>query len=160
MKDAILGIDAGTSGIKCALYDLSGKELLKSSGVYRNIHDSPDKIEIDPESLWETVARAIRDIVEKNSGRHRIAAIGICAIMIMPVLLDRERNVIRPVIHWFDSRLQKQYFEVKKKGFDKLISECSGSALTGESTVNALFWIKEHEPENYKRIHTFIMLML
>jgi xylulokinase len=158
MKDTILGIDAGTSSIKCALYDPSGRELFKSSSTYENIHIGADKIEIDPEMLWHAVASAVREIIAKNAGKYRIAAVGLCAIMIMPVLLDRERNVIRPVIHWFDSRMQKQYFDVKKKGYDKLISQYSGSALTGESTVNALSWIKKYEPENYKRIYTFFML--
>ena len=158
MRDSILGIDAGTSSIKCALYDLAGRELLKSSSSYKNIHIAPDHIEIDPEALWNAVACSIRKITDKNSGKYRIIAVGLCAIMVMPVLLDRNRDVIRPVIHWFDSRLQRQYFKVKKKGHDRLIAKYSGSALTGESTVNALSWIKEHEPECYKRISFFFML--
>ncbi len=158
MKDSILGIDAGTSSIKCGLYDLAGRELFKSSSSYKNIHIDPDRIEIDPAALWNAVAGAIREITDKNSGKYRITAVGLCAIMVMPVLLDRYRNVIRPVIHWFDSRLQEQYFKVKRKGLDRLIAKYSGSALTGESTVNALSWIKEHEPESYKRISVFFML--
>ena len=43
-------------------------------------------------------------------------------MMVMPVLMDKDNNVIRPIIHWFDNRLQKQYFKLKKEGKDKVIS--------------------------------------
>ncbi len=158
MKDTVLGIDAGTSSIKCTLYDFNGKELIKSSREYNNIQVSTDRLEIDTDVLWSAVIDAIGEIVEKNSSKFRITAIGLCAIMIMPVFLDRWKKVIRPVIHWFDARLHKQYFVVKKLGLDRMIAKFSGSILTGESTVNAISWIKQNEPQNYKKIYKFFML--
>ena len=79
-------------------------------------------------------------------------------MMVMPVLLDSKNNVVRPIIHWLDERLHKQFLEVKKEGKDKFISRCSGSGVTGESTINAIYWVKKNEPENYKRIKKFIMI--
>jgi xylulokinase len=85
-------------------------------------------------------------------------AIGICAMMIMPVFFDRNKKVVRSVIHWLDERLNQQFLELKRKGIDRIITIYSGSALTGESTVNTIFWIKENEPEIYKKIHKFVMI--
>ncbi|MEI7615087.1 MAG: FGGY family carbohydrate kinase [Actinomycetota bacterium] len=161
MDEAVLGMDIGTSSIKCVMFDLEGTEVFSSSNSYDLLRTNPDCIEIDPEVLWQSVAGAIHKITRQNSEnkkKYRISAVGICAMMVMPVLMDKDNNVIRPIIHWFDSRLQKQYFKLKKEGKDKIVSFYSGSAVTGESTVNALDLIKENEPDNYKKINKFFMI--
>lgn len=160
-KEAILGIDVGTSGIKCSFFDYEGKEILSSSSDYALLNPSPGVFEIDTEVLWKTVIEAIKKILlqnEKNRKNYRISAIGICAMMIMPVLLDNNNAVIRPIIHWFDERLQSQYYKLKKSGKDKVIADISGSSLTGESTFNALDWVRENEPLNFARINKFFMI--
>jgi xylulokinase len=161
MDEAILGIDIGTSSIKCVLFDFEGNEIVSASNSYDLLKIKPDNIEIDSEVLWESVVSTIHKINRLNSEnfiKYRISAVGICAMMVMPVLIDKYNNVIRPIIHWFDSRLQKQYFKLEKEGKTKVVSFYSGSAITGESTVNALDWVKENEPENYKKINKFFMI--
>jgi xylulokinase len=160
-KEVILGIDVGTSSIKCCLFDYEGKEILSSSNGYGLLNPSPGVFEIDTEVLWKAVIEAIKKILlqnEKSSKNYRISAIGICAMMIMPVLLDKNNTVIRPVIHWFDERLQNQYYKLKKSGKDKIIESISGSSLTGESTFNALDWVRENEPSNFAGINKFFMI--
>jgi xylulokinase len=158
MKDAVLGIDAGTSSIKCSLFDLKGVELFSLSKQYELLNPRPEIFEIDSEVLWLSVVKAIKEIIDENRRRYEIISIGLCAMMIMPVFLDKRNKVLRPIIHWFDGRLQKQYFETKKTGMDKVISKYSGSGLTGESTVNTIEWIKKNEPETYKKTAKFFMI--
>ncbi len=158
MKDAILGIDIGTSAIKCNLFDTRGRELLTISSPYETTSPKPQQMEIDPDTLWKTVRECISNINKARPKGYKIASMGICGVMVMPVLLDNDNEVIRPIIHWFDKRLHDQYFELKKEGKDKIISKYSGSSLTGESTANALCWVKENEPDNYKKINKFFML--
>lgn len=158
MKESILGIDIGTSSIKCSLFDVDGLELLKTSSDYQNIYKDHGIVEIDSDVIWNAVIKAIKDLVRLNAGKYKIISIGICAIMIMPVLMDNKNNVIRPIIHWYDSRPAQQYYDIKQKGLDKLIAKFSGSALTGESTINTLSWIKTFEPDSYNKISKFIML--
>jgi xylulokinase len=166
MKDTILGIDIGTSSIKCCLFSLKGKELFLSSSQYDLLNPSAGVFEIDTSELWDATVKAVRDIIYQVSSTHgsrygnkyKIIAAGVCAMMIMPVLMDKNKDVIRPIIHWFDERLQKQYYKLKNLGKDRIIAEFSGSSLTGESTVNALDLIKETESENYDKIAKFLMI--
>lgn len=158
MKEAILGIDVGTSSIKCNLYGIHGEDIISCSSKYVLNNPRPGILEIDPVVLWKTVVKSMLRINELNKQNYNIIAVGICAIMIMPVLLDSKNDIVRPIIHWLDERLRKQCLEIKKEGKDKIISTYSGSVITGESTVNALFWIKRHEPEVYKKIGKFVML--
>ena len=162
MKDAILGIDIGTSSIKCCIFDTSGVELVSSSCQYGLINPEPGIFEIDTEVLWNAVVKSIAEVVRqisaKNFQKYKITSIGICAMMVMPVLLDNSNNVIRPIIHWIDERLQKQYYKLKNSGKDKIISKFSGSALTGDSAPNSLDFVMENEPYNYKKINKFFMV--
>jgi len=166
MKDTILGIDIGTSSIKCCLFSLKGKELFSSSNQYDLLNPSPGVFEIDTSALWDATVKALRDITcqisstpgSRYGNRYKIVAAGVCAMMIMPVLMDKNKEVIRHVIHWFDDRLHKQYYKLKNLGRDRIIAEFSGSSLTGESTVNALDLIKETESENYGKIAKFLMI--
>ena len=160
-NEVILGIDVGTSSIKCSLFDYTGKEIFTSHSEYGLLNPLPGVFEIDTEVLWNAVIDSIKKIVmqnEEDGKAYRISAIGICAMMIMPVLIDKSNAVIRPVIHWFDERLQGQYYKLKKSGTDKIIAGISGSSLTGESTINALAWIMENEPANFVRINKFFMI--
>ncbi len=158
MEDAILGIDIGTSAVKCNLFDIHGRELLSISSPYETISPKPQQIEINPDALWKTVRECISSINKTMPKGYKIVSLGICGVMVMPVLLDNNNKVIRPIIHWFDKRLHDQYYELKKEGKDKIISQYSGSVLTGESTANALCWIKKNEPQNYKKNNKFFML--
>ncbi len=162
MEDAIIGIDIGTSSIKCCLFDKHGLEVSTSSTQYGLLNPAPGIFEIDASVLWDAVIQSIKDITGQVSGgklgKYRIVSAGICAMMVMPVLLDNNYDVIRPVVHWIDERLQKQYYKLKKLGKHSIVSESSGSSLTGESTVNSLAFIKENEPQSYKKIRKFLMI--
>ncbi len=67
MDEAVLGIDIGTSSIKCVMFDLEGTEVFSSSNSYDLLRTNPDCIEIDPEVLWQSVAGAIHKITRQNS---------------------------------------------------------------------------------------------
>ena len=62
-EEAILGIDVGTSSIKCSLFDYAGKEVLSSSSEYGLLNPSPGVFEVDTEVLWKAVIEAIKKIL-------------------------------------------------------------------------------------------------
>ena len=157
MREALLGIDIGTSTIKSSLFGIKGEELCTYTSQY-GLKKQGGIIEIEPDVLWNAIVDSLLKINKFSSGKYEIISIGLCAMMIMPVFLDSNNNVIRPIIHWFDERLYAQFLEIKKEGKDKFISSCSGSGVTGESTINAIYWIKRNEPECYKKINKFIMI--
>ena len=62
MNEAILGIDIGTSSIKCVLFDFEGQEIVSASNSYDLLRTEPDNIEIDSGVLWGSVVGAIHKI--------------------------------------------------------------------------------------------------
>ena len=146
-KDVVLGVDIGTSSIKYSLITpYRGVCPQPCRRVSPGQKPGPGLFEIDPDDLWQRIAGSIRTVVEHGAGDYRIQAVCACAMMIMPVFLDAKRRVVRPVIHWQDERLLAQCEKLKAHGKDKLIAGCSGSLLTGESTLNAIEWVRDHRP--------------
>src|SRR5690349_8758669 len=67
------------------------------------------------------------------------------------VLLDDAGNVLRPAILWNDQRTQGQCDEIHKViGKEKFIQITGNVALTG-FTAPKILWVKETEPEIYKK---------
>jgi xylulokinase len=157
-REALLGIDVGTSSIKCSLVGCRGEDLSTSAAEYPLLTPGAGMAEIDGESVWTVTARLIRETLASARDPVDVVGVGVCAMMIMPVLLDARRQLVRPIIHWHDERLAAQSVQIKKQGKAESVARYSGSLLTGESTINALSWVKEHEPDAYGRIDRFVML--
>jgi len=158
MEKTILGIDIGTSSIKCSLFNLDGKEVYALSSTYPTIRSGAGELEIDTEDIFSSLIGNIKDLLEETKERFSIEAIGLCAVMIMPVFLDSHDNVARPIIHWFDNRPYKQYEKLREQKKDLMIADLSGSSLTAEGTINSVLWVKENEPEVYKKTKRFFQL--
>ncbi|MGO4835925.1 FGGY family carbohydrate kinase, partial [Rhizobiaceae sp. 2RAB30] len=107
MSRYLLGIDAGSTMTKAAVFDRDGTEIA-SSGHRIVIHrPQPGWCEIDPIAAWEAAAAAIRDALDKAGiTGDDIAAVGLSAAMVGIWLVDADGNALRPGVNWEDSRTQ------------------------------------------------------
>ena len=77
--------------------------------------------------------------------------------MISAVFLDRDGNVLRPALLWCDQRTQKQCDEIYDIfGYDGFIKLSYNKALTG-FTAPKILWLRENEPQNYKKIYKILL---
>lgn len=157
----LLGYDIGSSGIKASLVDAeSGKELAAGR--------SP-KGELDMQSLrtgwaeqhpgiwWKHLKQVTRLILDKeNPDVSRIEALGISYQMHGLVVVDKNHKVLRPAIIWCDGRA----VDIGKRAFKELGKEyCQKHLLNspGNFTASKLKWVKDHEPEHFKKVHKFML---
>ncbi len=101
----LLGIDVGTSGLKCVLIDAAGQ--LRASAFREYLPDLPRPgwAEQNPEVWLNATIAAVREVIEVSGvDRHLPAGLGFSGQMHSTVLLDRDRRVIRPAILWLDTR--------------------------------------------------------
>ncbi len=152
-----LGYDIGSSSIKCAILDCeSGRTVaLGSYPAEEMAIDSPRPgwAEQDPEVWWQYVTGLTRQLLGRNAiDAARITAIGISYQMHGLVLVDDQQKVLRPSIIWCDSRA----VEIGQKAFEVLGKEFCLSRLLnspGNFTASKLRWVREHEPELFKKVH-------
>ena len=73
------------------------------------------------------------------------------------VMLDEQDRVVRPALIWCDVRTEKQCEELTQKiGADRLIQLTCNPALPN-FTLTKFLWVREHEPENWKRVRSVML---
>ncbi len=149
--ETFIGIDIGTSSAKFLLADESGRILSVHSESYKVIAPKEGWSEQNPEDWFEAADRGIPALLRgQNSASVRGISFG--GQMHGLVALDKSGNVIRPCILWNDGRTEKQTEYLNTViGREKLTEYTANIAFAG-FTAPKLLWLKENEPENFKRI--------
>jgi len=154
-----LGIDVGTGGSRAVVIDSAG-QIVASETIEHVPFASPETgwAEQDPDDWWRASSAAIRAVLSKdNINRESIAAIGLSGQMHGAVLLDEKDQVIRPSIIWCDQRSDIQCRQLTEQiGASRLIELTCNPALTG-FTLPKVLWVKDHEPEQWRRIRSLLL---
>lgn len=154
----LLGIDVGTSGLKCVLMNEKGEILETAGGEYPLHTPQPAWSEQNPEDWWEGTKKALQKLTAAVPADGEIAGIGLCGQMHGLVALDKNGEVIRPAILWNDQRTGLECAEIidAAGGLAGLVDATNNTMLTGY-TGGKILWVKKNEPGNYARIHKFVM---
>lgn len=153
----LVGIDPGTSGVKCLVMDETGRVIKSVTREYPLYTPRPAWSEQDPDDWWNGTKDALRELTE-GVEKSRIAAVGFSGQMHGLVPLDETCKVIRRAILWNDQRTDEECREIiaAAGGLDKLVSYTNNTMLTGY-TGGKILWLKKNEPENYQKMKKFVM---
>ncbi|NPU98454.1 MAG: xylulokinase [Candidatus Omnitrophica bacterium] len=154
----LIGIDVGTSGTKTVLFDEAGNALASATIEYPLHMPNPGWTEQDPEDWWQATVKSIQAVL-KQSGvpAGEVKGLGLSGQMHGSVFLDEKHQVVRPAILWNDSRTAAECEEITRViGERRLIELASNPALTGFTAPKAV-WLKNKEPENFKRTRTLCL---
>ena len=146
-----IGIDLGTSACKLLLVDEAGAIVNEVTHEYPLIFPHPGWSEQKPEDWWSAVVTGVPELL-RGFDASEVAGIGSGGQMHGLVALDEADNVIRPAILWNDGRTSKEVDYLNNVvGKDKLSSLTANIAFAG-FTAPKLLWMRENEPENFKKI--------
>jgi xylulokinase len=154
-----LGIDVGTGGTRALVIDESGRVLSSASEEHQPFA-SPQLgwAEQDPNDWWRACGIAVRNALAQ--GRIRVSAIacvGFSGQMHGAVLLDERGQVVRPALIWCDVRTQKQAEDLTSQiGSARLLQLTCNPALTN-FTLTKCLWVRENEPENWRRVRSLML---
>ncbi len=153
MGGLVLGIDASTTATKAILVDAAGD--VRGVGVAEYGYDVPRPLwaEQDPHLWWDGTVQAIRAVLAASGADGRdVEAIGLTGQMHGAVLLDRDDEVLRPAILWNDQRTGAACDEIRRAvGPERLVAITGNDALTG-FTAPKLVWVRDAEPDVWRRI--------
>ena len=146
-----VGIDLGTSAVKLLLMDGEGKIQKIVSREYPLYFPHPGWSEQKPEDWYEQVMDGMKELIAE-ADKSQIAGISFGGQMHGLVILDKEDEVIRPAILWNDGRTYEECDYLNNViGKEKLSEYTANISFTG-FTAPKIRWVKNKEPENFKRI--------
>jgi xylulokinase len=155
----LLGLDIGTSGVKALLMSIEGKIISSKTVSYPLATPHSGWAEQSPDDWWGATVKVIKETVSHNPiDSKQIKGISLSGQMHSSVFLDEKMEVIRPAILWSDTRTSEQCNEIYAiaGGLGQLIHYVSNPALEG-FTAPKILWLKENEPENYKRVKHILL---
>ena len=154
-KDLILTCDAGTTGCKCSVFNFKGEALHSVRCDYSTNYPRPNWAEQDPDLILEAMYKGIRELLLQVSPQ-RIACVGLSGTMNGCIAVDAEGRVLRPNIIHSDSRSGAQVDRIatviRKPDFYRL----TGTRLDTHYTLPKILWLKENEPDIYRRARWFM----
>ena len=111
----------------------------------------PGWSEQNPQDWFAQSMEGIKELTSECD-KSQVAGISFGGQMHGLVVLDKEDQVIRPAILWNDGRTTKETNYLNQViGKDKLSEYTANIAFAG-FTAPKILWMKENEPENYKKI--------
>lgn len=150
-----IGIDLGTSGVKLILVDRKGHVMSKVTKSYPLLLPKPGWTEQNPETWFQETLEGLKEIIKGHE--KEIKGISFSGQMHGLVILDDKNNVLRNSILWNDQRtVEEVSFLNETIGIDTLLEETGNIALTG-LTAPKVLWVKNNEPELFKRIHKIML---
>lgn len=151
--DYVLGIDIGSGSVKLTLLAKDGHICADAQCEYPTYFPNTGWCEQDPEDWCRAFRSAFEQLLQSTDiSPSQIKAVAPDAATHTAVLLDKDRNVIRPAILWTDQRSIPQV-NLLRDNYLELIREQTLNTPTTIWTLPQLMWLYDNEPENWSRIH-------
>ena len=157
----LLGIDIGTTNLKANLYDVNGRRVAAAScpTVARHPHPgNPDWAAYSPDDLWRDTVANIRRITSQVTHPEAIAALAIAGMGEPIIPLDRNGDWLHPAICWFDRRTEPQARWWREQFGARRIYAITGQPVSFLLSLNAMLWIREHEPEVFRQARRWLVV--
>jgi xylulokinase len=154
----VIGVDLGTSAVKILLVNQNGEVCHEVSKSYPLIIEKSSYSEQNPEEWVEKTKAGLVELIQQFNGDvNDIEGISFSGQMHGLVLLDENNEVVRNAILWNDTRTTKQCQEIYDViGKERLLEVTKNPALEG-FTLPKILWVKENEPELFKRASVFML---
>lgn len=148
-----LGIDLGTSAVKCILVDHKGNVKGSHSVEYPLLQPHPGWAEQRPEDWWEGTSQCISELLRKVSvSGAEVQGIGLSGQMHGSVFLDRNLQVIRPALLWCDQRTSVQCEWIEQQVGKEQIARLTGNKVLTGFTAPKIIWLRDAEPDNFVQV--------
>ena len=151
-----IGVDLGTSSVKLVLMDETGKIYGTTSREYKLYFPQPGWSEQNPADWYNEAIAGLKDLL-KDVDKSEVAGISFGGQMHGLVILDENDEVIRPAILWNDGRTQKQVDYLNNEIGKETLSKYTANIAFAGFTAPKILWVKENEPENFKKIKKIML---
>ena len=151
-----IGADLGTSSLKLILTDVDGQIINSVTKDYSVSYPKSGWSEQNAEDWWSALKLGLPELIKDINGED-VAGIGVAGQMHGLVILDGSDNVIRPVILWNDGRTWKETEYLNTVIGKDVLSENTANIAFAGFTAPKILWVKENEPENFKKISKIML---
>jgi sugar (pentulose or hexulose) kinase len=156
MREAVVGLDVGTSAMKGVLYALDGAELFATQQSYRLATPRPGWVELDAEALWQAAVTVLRTIAAATPKDIHIAGLALAAQAGSTVPVDSHGKPLAAMITWLDRRADELVSIWQADGMAEDIRRRSGWHPHAGLSIASIAWLVHNAPNVAARAHRFL----
>lgn len=153
-SDFFIGLDIGTTSTKAIVFSATGEIKGIANYGYPLLVPQPGWSEQNPDEIFQTVNRALRDaILNADVNANDIAAIGISGAMHSLIAIDAQNQRLTNSITWADTRSNVQANRLHN---NIALYQRTGTPIHPMSPLTKIKWMRETEPELFQRVGKFV----
>jgi gluconokinase len=158
-RDAVAGLDVGTTGTQAVVLDLGGRVLGAASRRHPLMVSAPPRAEQDPEILVESAVGALSEASrEAVASGADIVAVALSSAMHSLIGIDASGRPLTPVITWADNRAARETKALRKWGGATDLYRRTGTPIHPMSPLTKLMWFKDNAPAVNESVRKWISI--
>jgi len=163
MQEIVVGVDVGTGSARAGAFTLDGTMLGQAVQPIRMWRPAPDHVQQSSEDIWAAVCAAVRGALA-GIADARVRGLGFdatCSLVVLdaagrPASISPDGAAEQDVMVWMDHRAAAQAERINAGGHDVL--RYVGGRISLEMQTPKLLWLKENQPETWRRAAHFFDL--
>lgn len=159
-EPCFLGIDAGTTSLKAALYTADGRLLAQGQEEYSLLTPGPGIVEMAAEVYWQACCRAVAAALAAGGIRpQQVAALAVASQGETLIPVDAQGRPLRRAIVWLDSRAVAEAAHIAER-FDRetVYHVTVQVAVVPTWPACKIAWLRDHEPDVFGRSAIYLLL--
>ncbi len=156
----LLGVDVGTTSVKCVLFDQRGTVKASGRSEYELLMPQPGFVEAEGETYWNAFKDSLSKVLNESKVSPReILGIGISSQGESFVSLGKDGKPVGRAIVWLDNRSKEEAQLIKDR-----FGVADAYRVTGQNdviptwTATKIFWLKRNESALFERVYKFLLL--
>ena len=156
----LLGVDLGTTSVKCVLFDQQGKVAASANKEYDLLIPHPDFVEVKPETYWEAFKACITKILKESKIKSQeIQGVGVASQGESFAYLDKNGEPLGRAIVWLDNRSKDEAKLIKDEfGVEEIFRITGQNDVTPTWTATKILWLKRNKSSLFQKINKFLLL--
>ncbi len=153
--DLVLGIDSSTQSTKAIAWTPDGVAVAEGRAPVPMTSPHAGWFEQDPGDWWAATAAAVRQLWE-HVDPHRIAGVAVANQRETLGFLGADDEPVRPALVWLDERGRETMPGVVTALGADTIHRLTGKPPDLTPALYRVAWVRDHEPEIYRRTARFV----
>lgn len=155
----LIGVDAGTTSFKAALYSEDGGMRSVARREY-SLQTDRGFVEFPPESYWSLFCSVVKELFESSGiDPGDVAALAISSQGETFVCVDGEGNALGNAVVWLDNRAVEECAQLSADfSPEELYAHTGQCEVQPTWTATKLLWLRKHEPERFAMTRRFLLL--
>ncbi|MBO4355549.1 MAG: xylulokinase [Clostridia bacterium] len=154
-KELLIGIDIGTSSVKVALFDKTGKTLSSFTEDYPVYYPKKGYAEHSPDEWYDAVCKCTKKLSEQFD-LSKVAGVGIDGQGWSCIPVSKDGTVLSNTPIWFDTRATKEIETIKATVAEEKLFELCGNPLSPSYVTPKILWFKNNKPDVYEQADAFL----